>query len=72
LETGSEAGELGKNVAWWEKWKCRAWWEKTQGMVGKQEGRTAATLVLVSARLEYLIGSGSAREHLYMQSEEAA
>jgi hypothetical protein len=28
LQTGSVAGV-----------KCTAWWEKTQGMVGKQEGR---------------------------------
>jgi hypothetical protein len=31
----------------------------TQGMVGKQEGRTAATLVLASVRLAPVIDSGS-------------
>jgi hypothetical protein len=59
LETGYVTGELGKNVAWWEKRKCTAWWEKTHRMVGKQEVRTAATLVLVGVRLQYLFGSGT-------------
>jgi hypothetical protein len=49
LQTGSGTGEVG----------CMVGEVDTQGMVGKQEGRTAATLVLASVRLGPVIDSGS-------------
>jgi hypothetical protein len=44
----------------------------TQGMVGKQEGRTAATLVLASVRLAPVIDSGSKQSGYTTQPQNSS